>query len=311
MSVSVQETVVTNEIEPRYEIIDNSNLIEVTQLPIITERLLSVKEQFEAAANEAKAMDCTEETLKLVKGRRAQLTKIFNLLEEKRKEAKKAILAPYDAFEQIYKSCVTDIYKPCDNELADKIHDVEDSLKQEKRAAALDYFEEACRAANIDFLTLDRVGLNIGLTTSKKAIRDKISVFILKVSEELSLIDTVDNGAEILVEYKQSLNVANAINTVNKRHAAMEAEQQKLEAKRIKNAEQAAAIERVEQAAAEMNTPITETVSEAEAAAPVEIPEEIYELTFTVKGTLSQLKALKAFLVENGYDVRNGGDENE
>lgn len=146
-----------------------SNLIEVTQLPIIRERLLSVKEQFERETSEALAMDCTEDTLKAVKERRARITRVFNALEDKRKQAKKAILAPYEAFEKVYRECVTAIYAPCDKELADKIHEVEDGLKTEKRKIAEEYFSECCKAANIDFLTLDRMGLNIGLTTSKKS----------------------------------------------------------------------------------------------------------------------------------------------
>lgn len=299
--------VLTNE-EIKIEASDNTELIKVTQLPVITERLLSIKEQFMAETEEAKAMACTEETLKQVKARRAQITKVFNLLEDERKNAKKAILAPYEAFEQIYKSCVTDIYKPCDKELANKINEVEDSLKQEKRSYAFSYFEEACSAANIDFLTVDRVGLNIGLTTTKKAIQSKIGAFVAKVAEELTLIDTLDNGAEVLVEYKQNLNLAQAMNIVVNRHKAMAAEQERLEAKRIKDTEQAAIIEQVEEAAAELQAPIAEAVPETEQTA--EQAEQMYELSFTVKGTLVQLKALKAFLSENGYDVRNGGDDN-
>lgn len=299
--------VLTNE-EIEIETVTNSELIKVTQLPVITERLLSIKEQFMAETEEAKAMACTEETLKQVKARRAQITKVFNLLEDERKNAKKAILAPYEAFEQIYKSCVTDIYKPCDKELANKINEVEDGLKQEKRSYAISYFEEACKAANIDFLTVERVGLNIGLTTTKRAIQSKIGAFVAKVAEELTLIDTLDNGAEVLVEYKQTLNLAQAMNTVVNRHKAMAAEQERLEAKRIKDTEQAAIIEQVEEAAAELQAPIAEAVPETEQI--TESADQMYELSFTVRGTMAQLKSLKAFLSENGYDVRNGGDDN-
>lgn len=305
-----ERTALVEEISADIEKADSAELIEVTQLPIIKEQLFSIKEQFEQEAQDARALACTEETLKDVRERRARITKVFNVLEEKRKQAKKAILAPYEAFEEIYKACVTDIYKPCDKELADKIHEVEDSLKHQKRDYALDYFDECCRNANIDFLTIDRVGLSIGLSTSKKAIRDKISEFVAKVSEELVLIDTQENSAEILVEYKQSLNAAQAIMLVTHRHRAMAVEQARLEAKRVRDEERAAAVEKVEEAAAEMQAPTAETIPETEPTMPVESPEEEYELSFTVRGTMAQLKALKAFLNDNGYDVRNGGGEN-
>ena len=286
------------------------NLIVVTQLPIIEQQLISIKERFTTEAGRARALECNEDTLKSVRETRANITKVFNALEAKRKEAKRAIMSPYDAFEEIYKSCVTDIYKPCDKELADKIHEVEDSLKAEKRKIAEEYFSEYCKAANIDFLTFDRVGLNIGLSTTKKAIRDKISAFVAKVAEELLLIDTYENSAEVLVEYKQSLNVAQAAMTVINRHKAMAAEQERLEIKRAKDAEMAAAAERVEEVAEAVQPPVEET---SELAPPIaaEQSERVYELTFTVRGTMVQLKALKAFLNDNGYDVWNGDGDSE
>lgn len=305
-----ERAALVEEINAKTENADNSSLIEVTQLPIIKEQLLSIKEQFERETAEAKAMACTEETLKLVKERRAQITKVFNLLEDKRKQAKKAILAPYEAFEEIYRSCVTDIYKPCDKELADKIHDVEDGLKQEKRNMAFEYFNECCMAANIDFLTLDRVGLNIGLTTSKKSIQTTISAFVTKVSEELTLIEAQEDSAEVLIEYKQSLNVAAAIMAVKNRHKAMAEEQARLDERRARTEEQEIIINRVEEAEAEAQAAIVEAAHEMVFSTPVQAAEQVYELSFIVRGTLAQLRALKAFLSDNGYDVRNGGDDN-
>lgn len=308
---AAERNALVEEISADIEKADSAELIEVTQLPIIKEQLLSIKEQFIQETKDALSLVCNEDTLKIVRERRAKITKVFNSLEDRRKQAKKAILTPYEEFEAVYKACVTEIYKPCDKKLADKIHEVEDNLKHEKREYALDYFDECCRNANIGFLTIDRVGLNIGLSTSKKAIRDKISEFVVKVSQELVLIDTQDNSAEILVEYKQSLNVAQAITLVANRHKATAEEQARLEAKRVRDEERAAAVEKVEEAAAEMQVPTAETIPETEPTMPVESPEDVYELSFIVRGTMAQLKALKAFLGENGYDVRNGGGEND
>lgn len=298
------------EITVEAEVKNTPALIEVEQLPIIKEQLLTVKEQFQRETAEAVAMECTEETVKLVKERRAQISKVFNSLEAMRKEAKKAILAPYEAFEEVYKDCVTNIYKPCDKQLADKIAEVEDGLKNEKRQMAVDYFNECCSAANIDFLTIDRVGLNIGLTTTKKSIYTAISAFVTKVSEELALIEAQENSAEVLIEYKQSLNVAAAIMAVKKRHKAMAEEQARLDERRARTEEQEIVVNRVEDVEAEMKAPIAEEVHEAAVSAPGQAAEQVYELSFVIRGTLAQLRALKAFLNDNGYDVRNGDDDN-
>ena len=69
-----------------------NNLIVVTQLPIIQEQLAAIKAQFEEAAARAKELECTEENLSEIKKTRANITKVFASLEERRKEAKRAIM---------------------------------------------------------------------------------------------------------------------------------------------------------------------------------------------------------------------------
>ena len=283
-----------NEINDTIE--GKNNLIVVTQLPIIQEQLAAIKVQFEEAAARAKELECTEENLSEIKKTRANITKVFASLEERRKEAKRAIMAPYDEFEKVYKSCVTDIYKPCDTELAAKIKAVEESLKADKRKYAAEFFAESVRAANIDFLTLEQ-------TASKKSIKEKIGAFVAKVTEELALVETQEFADEILVEYKQSLNVANAITTVTNRHKAAEAERVRREQlQKQREAEAEAAAEKI---AAAPVTPLPVPTVEMVAEPPVQSEDEpILELTFTVRGTRDKLRALKAYMLDNGYDVR-------
>ncbi len=284
-----------------------NDLIVVAQLPIIKEQLAAIKEQFQTAAERAKSLDCTEDNLTEIRKTRANITKVFESLEERRKEAKRAIMAPYDEFEKVYKDCVTNIYKPCDAELSSKIKAVEESLKAEKRKYAADFFTESTKASGIDFLTLEQVGLNIGLNTSRKSIKEKISAFVTKVTEEIALIEMQPNPDEVLVEYKQTLNAAKAIKTVADRHTAAEAERVRrelIQKQREAAAENAAKVEEI----AAQNIPIVEDTEEAaefEAPSAVEPDnEDILELTFTVRGSRARLKELKAYLIDNGYDVR-------
>ena len=92
---------------------NDERLIVVKQLPVIEEQLQAIKQRFTEEAEAALSLACTEETLQAVRKKRSELSHIFDALETKRKEAKKAILSPYEAFEAVYKECVTDIYKPC------------------------------------------------------------------------------------------------------------------------------------------------------------------------------------------------------
>lgn len=273
-------------------------LIVVKQLPVIEEQLKAIKELFQQEAAAALSLECTEETLQTVKKKRAELTKIFSALEAKRKEAKKAILSPYEAFEQVYRECVTEVYAPCDKELAAKIHEVEDGLKAQKRASAEEYFAEYCASKQIDFLSFDRLGINVTLTASKKTLREQIKSSIDKVSEELLLIATQENPDEILVEYKASLNVAQAITLVSNRHKAIEDERRRKEAAQALVMEKAQAAAKVEEVTETIQPPKAESIEETQ---PIPQKPKVYKVAFSVIGTIEQIRALKQFLIEGEY----------
>ena len=93
-------------------------VINLKQLPIIEERLQSVKESIERRTSAAAALAVTEATRSDVKKIRTEIRAEFASFESQRMQVKKAIMAPYDAFEKIYKECVTDPYKAADEALA-------------------------------------------------------------------------------------------------------------------------------------------------------------------------------------------------
>lgn len=88
-----------------------NELIRVAQLPVIEERLRAMKETVDKRVGEALALVCNEETVQAVKAVRADLNKEFQVLEEQRKAAKKAVLGPYEQFEAVYKECVSDAFR--------------------------------------------------------------------------------------------------------------------------------------------------------------------------------------------------------
>lgn len=277
----------------------NSDLIAVKQLPVIEEQLRSVKAQFEEAVAHAMALECTEDTLKEVRATRADLTKVFHALEKKRKEAKAEVLAPYLAFEEIYKECVTDVYKPCDEALAGQIHGVEDELKAAKAAEIREYFDEYAEAKGIDFVSFDRVELNVTLNASKKSLREKVAEFLDGIASDVEAIKASEDADEIMVEYKKTLSLSQATLAVKRRHDALETERKLRENFEALEALKKEAFQKVADAVEEeaFTAPVEEEPE------PEEKPtEKIYEATFTVKGTIEQIKALKAFLVEGGYD---------
>ena len=90
-------------------------VIELQQLPIIVERLHSVKADIEQRTADALSLVCTEQTYKSVKDARAQLTKEFKEYEAQRIAVKDKILEPYTEFEKVYRECITVPFQTADD----------------------------------------------------------------------------------------------------------------------------------------------------------------------------------------------------
>ena len=284
---------------------ENNELIIVKQLPIIEEQLKKASDEIDEKVKNAVALVCNEETIKIVKEVKATLNKELKKFEDKRKQVKSEIMKPYEDFESSYKKYISDKYKSADVELKNKIDTVENELKANKKAEIVNYFNEYLSSKNIDFITYEQANINITLTASMKSLKEQAKNFIDKIVDDLNLIDTQEHKAEILVEYKQSLNVSQAITTVTNRFKAIEEEKAKQERdtklqKEIveiakdgdKYAEHVPTIEEVPQM--KIDAPLTTPIAEEQ--------EEILTLKFTVKGTRTKLRALKEFLINGGYE---------
>ena len=274
----------------------NNEIIKVTQLPIIVEQLNEVKAEVTAKVEQALSLVCTEDTVKDVKKVRSDLNKELKDYEERRKAVKKAIMTPYEQFEAVYKDCISDTYKKADAELKNKIDSVENELKEQKRKEVKDYFEELCEANSLDFITFENANINVTLSASMKSLKDQARNFVFKIVDDLNLIDTQEHKDEILYEYKQSLNVSNAITTVANRYKAIEEAKVREEERKAREQAEAEATAKVESIVEAVAPPTVEPI-----APPVE-EEKTYTLKFIVRGTMPKLKALKEFLNNGGYD---------
>lgn len=217
----------------------SNELIIVKQLPQIEEHLKERSEEIEKKVENAKSLICTEENVKTIKEVRAELNKEFKEVETQRKMVKEQILAPYTKFEEIYKTYISDKYKSADIDLKNKIDTVENELKNKKEQEIKDYFEEYKKANDIDFITYEQAKINVTLSASKKSLKEQAKAFIDKIVDDLKLIETQEHKAEILVEYKNDLNVSKAITAVISRFKAIEEEKKKQEELKQKQLEEA------------------------------------------------------------------------
>ena len=267
----------------------SDEIIVVKQLPVIIEKLEQVKAEVSEKVAFATSLVCTEETVKEVKKARAELRKDFKSWEEKRKEVKNAVLSPYEQFEAVYKDCITDTYKTADNDLNGKIDNIESELKAKKQAEVKEYFDEYLLSKGIDFVTFEQANIGITLSASLKNLKEQAKNFADRISDDFMLIQTQENKAEILVEYKNTLNVSQAITSVTARLRAVEEEKRRQKEAETKKAETETQSVKV--------TPL------AIEAPKVEEPEEKkYTLSFKVTATKAKLTELKKFLNNGGYN---------
>lgn len=279
-------------------------LIVIEQLPVIRERLELIKSDVEKKVNHALSVPCTEETCRQVKTMRAELNKEFGDLETRRKEVKAKIMEPYEQFSRIYKECVSDIFTDADVVLKNRIGAVEDSVKKEKAAKIKAYFDEYAESRNVGFVRMDDAGINITLSASLKSLKDQAKRFLDRIAGDLKLIAVQEYPNEIMAEYKTEgpcyLNSAKAITAVIDRHKAIEAEAvRQTEAEKLKEAE--AAAEAVVEEVLKSESAGLPAPGQAEQEPAESVREKIFCVQFSVYGTRTQLKELKQFLMNGGY----------
>lgn len=291
----------------------NENLITLKQAPIIVyEKIKAVGQQIEAKIAELNLDNqlVTDETLKSAKNTRTMLRKELAVFEEQRKFIKEQVNTPYEAFEKAYKEHIKVHYDKADNTLKYKIDEVQNRLLNDKQGRIKDYFTELCQSQGIDFLIFERLPLNITLSDSDKKFKEKVANFVGEVSKSLQLIESLNEPdefkAEMLTEYKQTLDVMIAINNAKYRKQQREAELQRIEAQRAAAEQARLAAEARAKEVAPLQAPeeVPPPAIQEAPAPPQEVPapepqEEILHFTLEVIGTRAQLRALRQFLETN------------
>lgn len=285
-------------------------VITLRQLPIIEEHLQLVKEKIEARTNQVAQMAVTEETRADAKKMRTELRKEFDDMETQRKRVKADIMAPYEHFETLYKEYVSEPYKKADAALDGQIKELERGIVEKKTAEIKDYFAELCKANNLDWLKYEQLNLKVGLSTTVSGVKTAMTATVLQIAADAAELSQNADAAELLVEYQKSLNMALALSTVRARHEQIELQKQQDAERRAALEQQQAAEEKVQQAIEEAQqdaAPPVEEVSAPEEETTTEAPiaaQDVYEVKFTVRGTIEQLKKLKQFILQEGmsYD---------
>jgi hypothetical protein len=309
------------------------SLIVVQQLPIIKEQLHSIKAQAQQSVDEALALACTEETYKVVKERRTALNRDRKDLDARRMAVQKQIMQPFEEFDVVYKECVTNVYGPADKLLKERISEIENGLKAEKEKKVIAYFSELAKANGVEWVDYQDMVIAVTMSASLKSLKATVKDYIDGVVKDVNCINGMKNAPEIMAEYKQCRNLAVAINSVSQRKdriAREEAERkQRLEAQlRAQEAEKAVLDVAEEELSAPqvmgteppvMDEQETEDSQKESAEQVVTAKFTFMASTFQCRGTLAQLRGLKAFvnskiteiqayMTDNGIENREVSD---
>lgn len=283
--------------------------ITVTQLPIIEERLRDVKAAVEATVAEAKSLVATADTVQAVKARRAELNKQFSEIENQRKQIKQQIAAPYQRFEEVYKECIAGPFREADAALKATVDSFENDLKKKALDRLEAYYYELCALEDIDWLpfadAMTKSGIKISMEDCKKKeprkAMDALAEFTSKIGLGLDSVRQMDDSAEILVEFKKTLDAGQAAAAVQDRkrkvreEAAQEERRKESDFERRRQ-EQLAKLEAVTPAAAPQPVP-----EPTPAKFPPAIGFKIYfETAEQYQKVLPILKDLKNTLITEG-----------
>lgn len=277
----------------------NVPALRVIRTPVISETLDSVTHQLNTVLATVEQLQANDSSLKQVKAIRAELARQFQAMEQQRKAAKKQVMEPYLQAEAKYKAAVAEPYQEADKRLKAWVDNYQNGLKAAKEQELREYFEELCAVHGVDFLRFEAAGVAVDMATARqnesRKTKEKLESFVLRVRADLDTILKMEDSAQILAEYRIKLNLPEAILAVVNHKAAVErAVQQIREAMETRDREEQNRCQLLD-AAPELREQLPQ--------------EDTYTMTFTVTGTMSELKALKAYILTRNLTIEE--DEHE
>lgn len=272
-----------------------AEILSIVNLPQTEQALKEISERCKDRLKLAEQMACTEETKQAAKKLRAELNKKFAEYEAERKELTAEYEKPLKMFKDIYNQYIAEPFRNADIALQVKINDVETAQREEKALEVKEYADELKQAYALDWLETERIMPNVTLSASVKSLKAAAKERLDKIKSDIDCIGVIDDSGEMFAEYMNCLDLAAAKIAVEKRKKAVE------EAEKAKAAyTQTEEVNRQVEEKVDMLAPPT-------AAEEEKTEEKKYTMAFTVTGTIQQLKAIKAFLIENNIEFKNGG----
>ena len=263
-------------------------IINIESLGTITSNLKTVRDDVVALNNFYSNVIYDETQKDVAKADKAKINKYKDAIKKYIKDIENKFNEPLEELKKIGKE-MEGLLKDTYTSIDEQVSKFEIEQKNAKIEQLKEYYNEYAESLKIDFIPYERMNLNVTLSASMKSLKEQIKLFLDEVVLNINLINSQEYSTEIMVEYKQSLNALEAITKVNNRKSMLKRE------------------EEIREKQAEEWNQIKENLNKFQEAAlekpVVEVVEEKLTTTFTVSGTLEQLKLLKQFIQENGMEI--------
>lgn len=180
------------------------------------------KAEFEKAIEEAvkdyQNVAYGEDQIKQAKADRAELNKLKKAIDDRRKEVKKTISAPYDEFEKEVKE-VTQKLDAAVSQIDAQVKASEARQKEEKKALVLDYFREALINANQGDIDAERLcdASWLNASTSMAQIKKAIDAKVTTIQNGYAFCENLpdDERTIALMTFEKAFDIGMAISEVN------------------------------------------------------------------------------------------------
>lgn len=209
--------------DSEFEVIEkakNINELEilVNETPALIEHnFTEVKASLSAMMEAYEGLTYTEDTVTVARNDVSTLRKIRKVIDDKRKEVKKAHMIPYEEFEAKAKE-LCEIIDNAIIPINKQIDEYSELKKKEKKAKILEYFNS--QIGELDLITFEDVFNEkwvSNMSTTMKSIKAELDEYITTVKQDVDTIKSFGSEVEekALSTYKGTKRLADAINIIN------------------------------------------------------------------------------------------------
>lgn len=276
-------------------------------IPQAIENVQALKAELSERLDYYKSLIVTADSIRDAKADKAALNKLKSAIDDQRKEVKRQVLALYDPLERECKELVAMIDAPI--EAIDKQLKAFDEIKKQVKYTALVEFFGKINC--LEFIKLEHV-LNPkwgNATVKLDTLKAEISAEVQRISDDYAEIRKLYADSPMLTAIMQRFETTRDKGAALAYAAEIEwkerAEQERRQREAAERAEREKQIIVLDKVYTDEPIPPQEEADPIIIEAPEPENEPIGQAAFRVTGTRSQIRALAAFMKENGitYEI--------